>query len=142
MLGFLIRHFRRGQNSGVPESYKSVVKDMFDCEYYLRQYDDVREAGIDPVDHYLATGWKEGRDPNPEFCTSYYLNRYPDVKNADVNPFFHYLTRGKPEGRTPNKLANNIKYSILNNLDRILDKGMCGYSDPAIQVQHIGSIAQ
>jgi hypothetical protein len=38
---------------------------LFDAEWYLREYTDVAEAGIDPLRHYIEHGAKEGRAPNP-----------------------------------------------------------------------------
>jgi hypothetical protein len=38
---------------------------IFDAEWYLRQYADVADAGIDPLRHYVEVGAKEGRVPNP-----------------------------------------------------------------------------
>jgi len=31
---------------------------------------DVKAAGVNPLDHYHTNGWKEGRDPSPNFDTS------------------------------------------------------------------------
>ena len=38
---------------------------IFDADWYLRQYADVANAGIDPLRHYVEFGAKEGRVPNP-----------------------------------------------------------------------------
>jgi hypothetical protein len=38
---------------------------LFDAEWYLREYPDVAEAGIDPLRHYIEHGVKEGRAPYP-----------------------------------------------------------------------------
>lgn len=38
---------------------------IFDAEWYLRQYADVANAGVDPLRHYVEFGAKEGRVPNP-----------------------------------------------------------------------------
>ena len=38
---------------------------FFDAEWYRAQNDDVAEAGLDPVVHYLMHGAAEGRAPNP-----------------------------------------------------------------------------
>ena len=84
------------------ESRKDLLLEsgLFSTEYYLSQYPDVRDAGVDPLDHYLDYGGAEGRNPSPEFDSSWYLNRYPDVKNAQMNPLLHYLRFGIQEGRT------------------------------------------
>lgn len=39
---------------------------LFDAEFYLKQYADVREAHVNPRKHYFRNGWKEGRRPYPE----------------------------------------------------------------------------
>ena len=52
---------------------------LFDRNWYLDQYSDVRSAGIDPVLHYLDYGAREGRNPSAQFDTALYLSRYPDV---------------------------------------------------------------
>ncbi|MGX1199545.1 glycosyltransferase family 4 protein [Parvibaculum sp. MBR-TMA-1.3b-4.2] len=41
---------------------------LFDAEWYLRTYSDVRQAGADPLHHYLFHGWKEGRLPSAWFA--------------------------------------------------------------------------
>lgn len=55
------------------------AKREFDAGYYLRQNPDVAAARIDPLRHYLRTGWKEGRDPSAGFSTAYYLETNEDV---------------------------------------------------------------
>ncbi|MFQ5623936.1 MAG: hypothetical protein ACE5FS_11130 [Paracoccaceae bacterium] len=76
-----------------------ALRPHFDTDHYLNQYPDVARAGVDPVHHYCAIGWTEGRDPHPEFSTLYYLESNPDIEAAGVNPFWHYLMAGKSEGR-------------------------------------------
>ena len=51
---------------------------LFDTLYYLSRNADVFHAGVNPLDHYNAFGWHEGRDPNPYFDTSDYLQIYRD----------------------------------------------------------------
>jgi serralysin len=59
----------------------------------------VAKAGIDPLQHYEQFGWKEGRDPGPNFSTSHYLAVNPDVKLAGINPLDHYVLYGQAEHR-------------------------------------------
>jgi hypothetical protein len=72
---------------------------LFDRDWYLRTYPDVARAGVDPADHYLDTGWREGRDPGPEFATSGYLKANADVARLGVNPLLHFIEFGHAEGR-------------------------------------------
>ncbi len=72
---------------------------LFDSGFYLSAYPDVAQAGIDPVRHYLETGWKEGRNPSAGFDTTLYLKVNRDVEQAGLNPLVHYLKFGRQEGR-------------------------------------------
>jgi Methyltransferase domain len=94
---------------------------LFDSDWYLKQYPDVRASGIDPLVHYLGYGANEGRDPNPLFDTDWYLNRYPDVRAAGTNPLVDYIQRGATEGRDPNPLFDTDWY-----LDRYPDVRAAG----------------
>jgi hypothetical protein len=40
---------------------------LFDREWYLQRYEDVRQSGIDPLRHYAEHGAREGREPNSKF---------------------------------------------------------------------------
>ncbi len=72
---------------------------LFDTEWYLNEYPDVRVKGLDPVEHYLRFGAREGRNPSRLFRTNEYLSRYPDVRAAGANPFLHFILHGAAEGR-------------------------------------------
>jgi len=72
---------------------------LFDASYYRQAYPDVVEAGMDPFDHFVEFGWKEGRNPAASFSVSGYLERYPDVRLLGINPLVHYLRHGYQEGR-------------------------------------------
>lgn len=37
---------------------------IFDAEWYVRQYQDIAAAGVDPLRHYVEFGAREGREPN------------------------------------------------------------------------------
>lgn len=72
---------------------------LFDAAFYLSTYPDVKSAIIDPLEHFVLNGWREGRDPGPSFSCRGYLYLNPDVAAADINPLVHYLTNGASEGR-------------------------------------------
>lgn len=74
---------------------------LFDPAYYLRQYPDVRHADVDPLEHFVLHGWKEGRNPNEWFNTMEYLEKNPDGARAGINPFVHWIRYGRFEGREP-----------------------------------------
>lgn len=82
---------------------RSLLAPHFDARFYLASNPDVAVAGLDPLGHFLANGWREGRDPNPEFSVRYYLRVNSDVEAAGVNPLMHYLAAGRQEGRKPRR---------------------------------------
>lgn len=84
----LIDQYIEIQNSG-----------LFDKDWYLSKYEDVKNNNVDPILHYLLLGFSEGRDTGPSFSTKKYLHHYSDVRKAGVNALLHYLHHGKKEGR-------------------------------------------
>ena len=85
---------------------------LFDEEYYLERYPDVKNSKINPLDHYLYYGYKEGRNPGCLFDTNFYLKKYPDVKKSGINPLIHYVDRGMKENRVKNRDDDSIKEHI------------------------------
>lgn len=77
--------------------------DYFDADWYLSTYKDVKESGVDPAEHYLVFGAKEGRRPSTEFDGDWYLKRNTDVAKSGMNPLLHFLKYGKDEKRAPNR---------------------------------------
>ena len=82
------------------DEYKKIAKSkLFDKKWYLKTYPNVAVAKVDPVDHYLKYGWKEGKNPSPLFDGNKYISAYPDVKYSNMNPLLHYEKFGKKENR-------------------------------------------
>ncbi|HWB59331.1 MAG TPA: class I SAM-dependent methyltransferase, partial [Chthoniobacteraceae bacterium] len=90
------------------EEIREVITPYFDREFYLSQYPDVKEAGIDPVRHYIHMGEAQGRKPRGDFDPGYYLATNQDVKYMEprdppavyaTRPFLHYVLSGRREGR-------------------------------------------
>jgi SAM-dependent methyltransferase len=101
---------------------------------YLEIHKDLREAGVDPVLHYIAYGKKEmrryrhyekgaeveGADVPLDFDPWVYLKMNPDVDQAGLDPFEHYRSQGRNEGRaylsaiysTPHKLSSPCLSSV------------------------------
>ncbi|MDP5149787.1 hypothetical protein [Rheinheimera baltica] len=72
---------------------------LFDADWYLSQYSDVKNAGMSPLQHYLLFGGFEGRNPNKDFDSAWYLTNYSDVSEQNINPLLHYIKFGRQEGR-------------------------------------------
>jgi len=89
-LAHYLKH-RFGPFSPIPE---------FDSKYYLETYQDIASAGVDPFEHFLFHGYKEGRNPSDKFDTKFYIQRYFKGK-TDQNPLLHYLEHRQEEGVFP-----------------------------------------
>ncbi|MEP7457166.1 glycosyltransferase [Phyllobacterium sp. SB3] len=81
---------------------------LFDKNWYNRVNPDVRESGKDALDHFLNYGAKEGRNPNPLFCTHWYASQN---KIGDTNPLIHYLTVGYQQALPPHPLFDSKWYA-------------------------------
>ena len=111
----LYHYLRDGQREGrkgKPEASKAqieydAVAQEFDAEYYLATNRDLSDLK-DPVAHYNTRGWREGRDPSPDFSSEFYLLANPDIRQAGINPFFHYLRDGRAEGRLAQRSTRMI----------------------------------
>lgn len=106
---------------------------LFDTMFYWKNNPDVLASGVNARQHYMTSGWKEGRDPNAWFDTNGYLAANPDIKAAGVNPLEHFRLFGWKEGRDPSinfdvesYLAANadIKAANINPLEHWLNYGI------------------
>jgi len=89
----------------------------FDVNYYLSNYDDVRESKVDPIEHYLLEGYKKDYNPNKTFFSKYYLEYHDDVNVAGMNPLVHYIKFGEKEGRIlPRKYSKKESEKIKKEL--------------------------
>jgi hypothetical protein len=87
---------------------------LFDTPFYLSQNPDVEQARVNALDHFNASGFREGRDPNGFFDTSGYLAVNKDVAASGVNPIDHFHTIGWKEGRDPSAHFDTTLYLIQN----------------------------
>jgi hypothetical protein len=105
------------QPGGIADaSARSRVKHVFDADEYLLRNPDVAAAGVDPLDHYLQTGWRQGRNPNPFFQTRWYLLTYLDVMGSGVNPLVHYVDFGETDGYWPCRVFHPAWYAENNDI--------------------------
>jgi len=74
---------------------------LFDREFYLNGNPDVKEEGMDPLVHFIKTGWHEKREPSLLFDSKYYTTQNPDIKKTEEIPLNHYLMKGIAENRRP-----------------------------------------
>lgn len=91
---------KKKKNNKIKKSVELIKNsELFDTEWYLTQYPDVKDSGIDPARHYLLFGGFEQRDPSALFSSQGYLDLYADVKESGMNPLEHYICFGRNEER-------------------------------------------
>jgi len=93
---------------------------LFDGNYYLNTYEDIKKNNKNPLKHFCEYGWKEDRNPNPEFNTKYYKQKYPDIEKGGINPFLHWIMFGKGEGRLINQIEVEVKSKQKINTPSII----------------------
>lgn len=89
---------------------------LFDREFYLRKYPEVRKRWTPALFDYVWEGSLRGRNPHPLFDSAFYLRMYPDVERAQIDPFVHYILYGSHEGRIFHPLFDT-SYYLTRNLD-------------------------
>ena len=96
--------------------YRELVRSgLFFSTYYESCGADVKEAGRNPLWHYILHGSSEGRMPNPLFDDEWYRTQYPDVRRSGVNPLYHFYKWGWREGRDPCPSFSVRNYIDLNS---------------------------
>lgn len=64
---------------------------LFDSEWYLKTYGDVKKLNINPIEHYIKHGYKEGREPNKYFNTKIYTKQHFEIKDTNEIPLIHFI---------------------------------------------------
>lgn len=108
----------KGNPKKIYKTWKALQKiksfSLFDEEYYLKKYPNIKESRLSPLDHYIYHGYKERKTPSKTFDGNYYLKKYPDVKNSNENPLIHYVLYGKEESRFKNEKDESQSPERLN----------------------------
>jgi len=94
----LVRHQLRNKRRELSEFY-SKKTDIWDAEYYGKEYPDVARAWDSLLEHYVKNGWKEKRNPSGKCLTGNYLKINPDCALLRISPLEHYFLckrQGRP----------------------------------------------
>lgn len=84
----------------------------FDNKYYLATYDDVLDAGIDPLLHYINQGWREDRETSPRYSLPAYRKALDKRDQRECDPLRHYLQIGQTSGLLlPERLGQDCSES-------------------------------
>lgn len=98
---------------GIYQKFKAYGKikelNLFDEEFYLNKYPQIKNSKLSSLDHYIYHGYKEGKRPSNKFDVKFYLKKYPDVKKSRINPLIHYALYGYKE----NRIFKKQDYSLI-----------------------------
>jgi len=121
---------------------KRIVKSgLFDVEYYLQAYPEVRSVDVNPLKHFVKYGWKEGKNPSTGFDTNFYLATYPDVVLSGINPLIHYIKHGKQEGRKTHPTdPTTMQSSKISKLGKLISLGKYAKNNPHLIVRTINEV--
>jgi len=61
---------------------------LFDVQYYIRENPDLAVSDLDPFEHFLTVGYREGRKPSAGFDLPAYARRY--LRKALTDPITYY----------------------------------------------------
>lgn len=103
------------------------LRKAFDAPYYMTKNADVLDAGLDPLEHFLTYGWREGRRPNDWFDPADYIACHPELVSSQTNPFVHFITyRDLPANAIAEDLQALRENRVLYWTDKYLktDDGM------------------
>jgi GT2 family glycosyltransferase len=104
-------------DSSMREEKPGIIRFLGDFDYQSYREKSGISDDVDPIEHYIEEGWKQGIAPNSWFDPAFYLARYEDVLDAKTEPYTHYIVCGRGE-------------------DRIASAGVCGrpkYLNEAIE---------
>ncbi|MEO6263963.1 MAG: glycosyltransferase family 61 protein [Luteimonas sp.] len=87
-----------------------VASGLFDRAFYLAGNKDVGNAGVDPLQHYVNHGDKEGRKPNPGFDPGYYRRHTMEPAGRSGNALQDYIQFGEREHRQPCATFDPVQY--------------------------------
>ncbi|GBE13212.1 chondroitin synthase [bacterium BMS3Abin13] len=109
---------------------------LVDRDFYLQNDPAMDPLLVDPLIHYLETGWREGRQPNLLFFTGYYAGTCPESTGKGMSPLVHYLETGCRQGKNPNPFFDSAFYLAQNS--RVIPAGM----NPLAHYLRFGSTEQ
>jgi len=93
-----------------PELQLYVDTQLFLDDWYSIINEDLRESGVNSLEHYAYFGESEGRNPNPYFDVSWYKKKYAE-ELSETSPLVYYATVGWRLGHSPSPSFDAVRYS-------------------------------
>ncbi|CDT39212.1 hypothetical protein VCR4J2_500109 [Vibrio coralliirubri] len=92
---------------------------LFLSHWYSTIYEDLRDSGINALEHYVLFGELEGRNPNPYFDTKWYRKKYAEFLANGISPLLFYASEGWKLGHSPSPSFDAPRYieEYLRDID-------------------------
>ena len=126
LFGFKEGKFPSFMYERIYDSFKD--SDWFDEDYYLKKYPEVRNSGIEPLEHYIFFDYNDDKFPSLKFEKIYnsfkdselfdyvyYLSKYPGIKKSGMDPVLHYIFFGIKEDKSPSFMFEKIYDSFKDS---------------------------
>lgn len=98
---------------------------MFDKQYYLEHYRDVKSSGMNPLVHFIKYGWKENRNPSSLFNLEHYLEVHPELVHQEINPLIHFIQLEIDKGTKVRFIPSDlIGYDYVTLTSEIVQKNL------------------
>lgn len=99
-------HFERnGKREGRKNRYEIIKRNNYINEkWYQKKYPYINYDMIDPIEHYIIFGWRDGNDANEVFSIEKYIMANPDYEE-DMCPFYHFEFEVNKELRSTEKIV-------------------------------------
>jgi len=68
------------------ELHMGTIARDFKSKFYASKNKDIKPVGFDPLKHYCEQGWKELRNPTPDFDLWWYARQYLNLFGSDSPP--------------------------------------------------------
>ena len=98
---------------------------LFDGQYYYERYEDVAAQRIDPLLHYLSSGWLELRQPHPLFLLPHW-KRSLESRGAAIEelcPLFQYFSDPGTWSVSPHPLFDPEYYAVQREASDVSGDG-------------------
>lgn len=114
----LIKIFHLDNN---PKFLNLFTKYLFDEQYYVTTYPEIKDQALVPFEHFSSVGWREGKNPSREFNTEFYKNFNIRYNKYDLNPLQDYIRNilsfkkiyiNPSQLKKVDKLLDNPKYYL------------------------------
>lgn len=84
---------------------------IFLSDWYSNFYEDLRDSGVNALEHFVYFGEYEGRNPNPYFDINWYRKKYADDMEGASSPTVFYASKGWKLGHSPSARFDARRYS-------------------------------